>query len=140
MAQIGRAAATPAASAVSGGRATSGARNVASVNGAPIEALNAKLGTFLDDNAFSFDDFTKGKGSNRDGNPGEDNPIGRLRASTQAFAAFLEFESNPEQSALTQGIGVRTGTISPAINTYETNARVISGANIPLGHTLTMKL
>jgi len=110
--------------------------------GAQVEALSPKLGAFLDDNAFHFDDFSRGGGSSHDkGKPANDNPIGRFRSSSQAFAAFLEFENQAEQGrGAVQGNYYNRGTIARVITIYETNARVIKGEIIPLGNMLTMML
>jgi hypothetical protein len=141
MAQVSRATPTAAASTVSGGRTVSSARNVANVDGAPIEELSPKVGASLDDGAFHFDDFSKGRGSSQ-GRKSEPS-VGTLRATSQAFAAFLEFETSPEQGINSDigGGGARfAAVVARAIGTYETNARVISGGLTPLGSSLSLSL
>ena len=142
MAQVSRATPTPAPSAVSGGRVAAGARNVANVDGAPIEELSPKIGASLDDGAFLFNDFSKGRGSGSKGR-GTDQMVGNLRATSQAFAAFLEFETSPEHgvgSDLSGGASSFSAVIARAIGTYATNARVISGGITPLGSSLSLSL
>lgn len=120
-----------------------GARNVANVAGAPIEATSPKMGAFLDNGATLFQDFARGQGSNPDKGQANENPIGRLQASSHAFAAFLDLDGYGEQEAdgvSGKGNSSLAATISRAINAYETNARVISGDNVPLGNSLSLEL
>lgn len=142
MAQVAKAVQMQVPSAVSGGRPPSGAANVASFGSAPIDELNPKLGTSLDDGSFLLHDFGRGRSP---GNKEQSHhqAVGMLRATSQAFAAFLEFEGVNDQTA---GAGVDgrsqgfSGLVSRAINAYETNARVVNGTEKRLGTSLSVNL
>lgn len=133
---------TAPAATVSGGRLAAGARNIANADGAPIEELSPKVGASLDDGAFLFNDFSKGRGSDK-GRHHPEPAVGNLRATSQSFAAFLEFENSSEQgvnSDVGGGGPSFSAIISRAIGAYETNARVISGGLTPLGSSLSLNL
>lgn len=143
MAQIGKTVPTSSTTTVVGGRLAAGARNVATVDRAPIEALNPKMGTLLDDGASLFHAYQRDDPPpERDGRSDVAGP-GLVRSTSQAFAAFLEFEGGGEATgdAMRKGaIPIFTGVLSRAITTYETNARVISGTMVPRGATLSLSL
>lgn len=120
------------------------ARSIANVDGAPIEELSPKIGAHLDDGAQLFQEFGQGgRGGAGKGHQVPKGGVGSFEATSQAFAAFLEFEAGPENAGDTRvsGGGSRfAGLLAKAINTYETNARVISGAITPKGTALSLSL
>ena len=141
MAQIGRTAPASATTTVAVNRPTAGASNVASLNRTPIEALNQKLGTSLED-AFLFQGYESGRQAAPEHHPGESG-MGLVRATSQAFAAFLEFDGGAETGNEVGSRGGQTsfaGVLARAISTYETNARVISGSAVQRGATLSFNL
>ena len=144
MAQVARTAPSPPASAVSGGRLAPSARSIANVDGAPIEELSPKIGAHLDDGAQLFQEFGHGgRGGAGKGRHVPQNGSGSFDATSQAFAAFIEFEAGPENGGDNRinGGGSRfAGLLAKAINTYETNARVISGSLTPKGSALSLSL
>jgi len=141
MAQIGRTTPTSATTAIAASRLAAGAGNVASVARSPVEALNPKLGTSLED-AFLFQAYHNGGRQSPEGQSAE--PIqGLVRATSQAFTAFLEFDAGIEGGVTSGSRGGLTsfaGVLARAISTYETNARVISGSLVPRGTTLSINL
>ena len=142
MAQIGKTVPTSSTATVVGGRQAAGASNVATVDRAPIEALNPKMGTLLDNGASLFHAYQRDDPPpEREGRSDVHAP-GLVRSTSQAFAAFLEFEGGGDTGDATRkgGIPIFTGVLSRAITTYETNARVISGTMVPLGATLSLSL
>lgn len=143
MAQIGRTVPTSSTTTLVGGRLAAGARNVATVERAPVEALNPKLGTLLDDGAFLFHAYQRNDPPpERDDRP-DGRGLGLVRSSSQAFAAFLEFDGGGEpggESSRHGGTAPFSGTLSRAISTYEANARVISGTAVPCGASLSINL
>lgn len=141
MAQIGRTTPASATTAIAANRPTAGASNVASVTRSPIEALNPKLGTSLAD-AFLFHAYQNDNQSPPDHHTGETGG-GLVRSTSQAFAAFLEFDAGQDVGAESGSRGGMTsfaGVLARAIDTYETNARVISGSDVPRGSTLSVSL
>lgn len=146
MAQIGRTTPTSATTAIAASRPTVAASNVASLGRSPIEALNAKLGTSLGD-AFLFNAacnaYQNGGRHSGEGEQTGERGEGLVCATSQAFSAFLEFDSGSESAAGTGWRGGSTsfaGVLARAINTYETNARIISGSMVPRGTTLSLNL
>ena len=143
MAQVARTAPSPPTSAVNSGRTASSARNIANVDGAPIEELSPKLGAHLDDGAELFQEFSQGRGGADKGQQPRETHLGTFQATSQAFAAFLEFEAGSDQGGdarVNGGSSRFAGLIAKAINTYETNALVISGAITPNGRSLSLSL
>lgn len=143
MAQIGKTVPTSSTTTVVGGRSAAGARNVATVDRSPIEALNPKMGTLLDDGASLFHAYQRDDPPpEREGRSDVHSP-GLVRSTSQAFAAFLEFEGAGDSggdATRKSGNPIFTGVLSRAITTYETNARVISGTMVPCGATLSLSL
>lgn len=143
MAQIGKTVPTSSTTTVVGGRLAAGARNVATVDRAPIEALNPKMGTLLDDGASLFHAYQRDDPPpERDGRSDVRAP-GLVRSTSQAFAAFLQFDGGGEtggESTRKGGTPAFTGVLSRAITTYETNARVISGTVVARGAALSLNL
>ncbi len=119
------------------------ARNTANVDGAPIEELSPKLGAHLDDDAELFQEYGEGRGGAGKGRQPREPRLGTFQATSQAFAAFLEFETGPDRGGDTRisgGASRFAGLVAKAINTYETNARVISGGITPKGSSLSLSL
>lgn len=141
MAQIGRTAPASATTALASNRPTAGNSNVASVTRAPIEAMNAKLGTSLAD-AFLFHAYQNDNQPTPERHASQTGR-GLVRATSQAFAAFLEFDTGYDVGSDTGsrgGVVSFAGVLARAIETYETNARVISGADVPRGKILSINL
>jgi hypothetical protein len=144
MAQIAKTAPTTPAANAAGPRVAAGVRNVATVDRAPVEEISPKTGASFDDAAFLFQEFARGGVPGRRQGQGPAIPTpGMIRATSQAFAAFLEFEGSAQSSAgLTEAAGKAASptVVSRAINVYETNARVIGGGMVRLGSSLSMTL
>lgn len=142
MAQAVKAAQLQVPSAVSGGRGSSPATRIASLGSAPVEELSPKLGTSFDDAFHLRQDFGRGRSSqNRDYSSHQ--AVGMLRATSQAFAAFIEFEAGSDKvtgDGADGGSRGSAGLVSRAINAYETNARVVSGGEPELGTSLNLTL
>jgi len=143
MAQIGKTVPTTSATTVAGGRLAAGARNVATADRAPVEAINPRMGTLLDDGAFLFHAYQRNDPPpERDDRP-DGRGIGLVRSTSQAFAAFLEFEGGGESTGESSGRGgavASSRSLARAISAYETNARVISGTDVPCGASLSINL
>lgn len=143
MAQIGKTVPTSSTTTVVGGRLAAGARNVATVDRTPVEALSAKLGTLLDDGTFLFHAYQRDDPPPEQDDRAKVRGPGLVRSTSQAFASFLEFAGSGEMEGETirrGGAPLFTGVLSRAITTYETNARVISGTTMPRGAALSLNL
>jgi len=130
-------------STVSGGRPSSPGARVASFGSSPVEELNPKLGTAFDDAFYLLQDYGRGRLPQGREQQSHHQAVGMLRATSQAFAAFLEFETGGSKvtgDGADGGSRGSPGLVSRAINAYETNARVISGGEPELGTSLSLTL
>ena len=128
-------------SAVGGGRGSAPATRVASLGSSPVEELNPKLGSSFDDAFYLLQDFGRGRLAQQQ-NQSHHQAVGMLRATSQAFAAFLEFESGTNKVTGDGADGARgsAGLVTRAIAAYEDNARVVSGNEPGLGTSLSLTL
>jgi len=129
-------------STIGGGRAASHASRVASFGDSPVEELNPKLGTAFDDAFYLLQDFGRGESPTRREHS-HHQAIGMFRATSQSFAAFIEFEGGTNQAGIADADGGAhgaAGLLSRAIVAYETNARVVNGGEPALGTSLSLTL
>ena len=140
-----------AAAVGSAGRVHAGLRPTASVDRSPIEGITTKNNAFLDDSGFLYQEYSKDGLQGGDGFGGSGSrgrrpalpSIGPMRATSQAYAAFLEYEggaSGVARGTLTGGAAMSNMLISRAINIYETNSRIIHDAPAPIGSSLSLML
>ena len=126
-------------------------RHAASVDRSPVEGITAKNGAFLDDSGFLYQEYTKDGLQGGDGYGGSGGrgrrpalpSIGPMRTTSQAYAAFLEYEGGANgvrRGTLTGGAAMSSMLISRAINIYETNSRIIHDAPAPVGSSLSLML
>lgn len=151
MAQVVRTAPVVAASNASGTRISAGVRSAANADRSAVDGISTKNGTFLGDAGFQYQGYTKdglqgGAGFDGTGGRGRRSALptlGPMRTTSQAFAAFLEFEGDPNRASrgtLTGGAAVSGALISRATAIYEANSRIIHEAPSPVGVSLNMML
>jgi hypothetical protein len=112
-----------------------GARGVTSTDRSAVEGISAPAGVAFDDAAFLDDEQDP---------PGEEDKAGPdaplvFTTTSKAFAAMFEISAKTPGG---QGLKSRASAElrSQAIDTYESNARVISGAGPARGGSLKMIL
>ncbi|MCH8214941.1 MAG: hypothetical protein IIC54_12835 [Proteobacteria bacterium] len=133
MTQVGKTGSAPPVAVVPGGRMVPGARGVTSTHRPEVEGISPQAGVSFDDAAFGDDD---------DAPPGEEDKAGGADAplvfttTTQAFAAMFDV-SAPAKGAQSH---VSAGLRSRAIETYESNTKVVSGAGPGRGRSFRMTL
>lgn len=149
MAQVFRTSPLVATASAPGARMAAGLRNVATVDRMPVEGMSAKNGTFLDDAGFLYQEYTRddlqGGVDYGAGGRGRRTPlpsVGMMRTTSQAFAAFLEFErvDGVQRGSAAGGARLSGVAISQAIDIYETNSRVIGDGAPSVGSSLSMML
>ena len=131
MALIAKAVTANHASTVVGGRGSTGSRNVAAIHRAPVEELSPKVGVSYEDGTFLFQDYGKrSKEHHEEGLPTYA-PV-RLNTSSQTFVDVLASGQPEEGSSFLASVTGRrgfAGLLVKAIDTYEYNARTVSGEN-----------
>ena len=126
-------------------------RPTASIDRSPIEGITAKNDAFLDDSGLLYQEYSKdglqgGDGYGSSGGRGRRSALpslGPMRTTSQAYAAFLEYEGGAggvPRGTLTGGAAMSNMLISRAINIYETNSRIIHDAPVPVGSSLSLML
>lgn len=138
MTQVGKSGSPPPAVAVPGGRMVPGARGVTSTHRPEVEGISPQAGVSFDDAAFGDDDHAP---------PGEDDQAGGADAplvfatTTHAFAAMFDV-SAPAKGRLARGAQshVSAGLRARAIETYESNTKVVSGDGSARGWSFRMTL
>ncbi len=117
-----------------------GARGVTSTDRPEVEGISAQAGVSFDDAAFGDDDHAP---------PGEEDKAGGLDAplvfttTTQAFAAMFDVSAaakGPGGPAKGARSHVSAGLRSRAIETYESNTKVVSGAGPARGGSVKFTL
>ncbi len=116
-----------------------GARGVTSTDRPEVEGISAQAGVSFDDAAFSDDDHAP---------PGEEDKAGPdeplfFTTTTRAFAAMFDVSAaakGPRGPAKGVQSHVSAGLRSRAIETYESNTKVVSGAGPARGGALRMIL
>lgn len=146
MAMIPRAGALPAPANVSNSRLGPPTRVISSTSPS-VEELPGGEGVAFDSAAFGhFEESSSfDRGGDRGRNQNFNHHPGGLNAPTQAFAAMLE--SSGSEAGTDNPDGTRNevtppspGLVSMAINTYETNARIVSGEINILGTSVSLVL
>ena len=147
MAIIPRAGAMPAPANVSNTRLGPPTRVISpSSSSSSVEELPGGEGVAFDSAAFSHYDESSSfdRGGNRGQNQNFNQHPGSLNAPTQAFAAMLEAggPSGTDNSDGTRNEDTppSPGLVSMVINTYENNAKVVSGEMNILGTSVSMVL
>lgn len=147
---------TMAAGSMVGGRMPAGMRNVASTDrSALVESSASRTGIGFQDSAFLYqgyfgpknfdDEEQQGNGQGYQRRPSTP-LLGRLDATSQTFAAVMESQSLRTASLIGEdGLGsprAFANLVAKAIDTYETNARVIrgEGSAVSRGGTLSISL
>ncbi len=138
MTQVGKTGSAPPAVAAPGGRMVPGARGVTSTHRPEVEGISPQAGASFDDAAFGDDD---------DAAPGEEDQAGAADAprafttTAQAFAALFDVSASakggPAKGARSR---VSAGLRARAIETYESNTKVVSGAGSGRGWSFKMTL
>lgn len=125
-------------SAAGAARLPAGMRNVASVdNLAPLEELATRVGISFQDAAFLFQGYGGENATSGGGGGGRDREAGRqglrvpgiVNAPSETFAAMIEQQDGTGMGAASLGNMLKRGVttyLNRAIQTYETNAKVIS--------------
>ena len=140
MTQVGKTGSAPPVAVVPGGRMVPGARGVTSTHRPEVEGISPQAGVSFDDAAFGDDD---------DAPPGEEDKAGGADAplvfttTTQAFAAMFDVSApakGPGGPARGAQSHVSAGLRSRAIETYESNTKVVSGAGPGRGRSFKMTL
>ena len=133
MSQVGKTGSPPPAAAVPGGRMVPGARGVTSTHRPEVEGISPQAGVSFDDAPFGDDDAAA---------PGEEDQAGApiaplvFTTTTQAFAALLDVSASARGARSRVSAGLR----SRAIETYEVNTKVVSGAGPGRGWSFKMTL
>jgi hypothetical protein len=141
MALIARTQPVYAPPSIHSAQAAAGARYAAPAANAPVEELNPTQGAAFDDALTVDRENARQPGAGRQGRLTQ--PLVRMivNATTQAFAALVEYQAQaPGQAAADGRQRLSARALSKAIATYETNARVISGTNYAPGATLSLSL
>ncbi len=140
MTQVVKTGSAAPAAGVPGGRMVPGARGVTSTDRPEVEGISPQAGVSFDDAAFADDD---------DAPPGEEDKAGGPDAPlvfttmTQAFAAMFDVSAsakNPDGPAKGAQSHASAGLRSRAIETYESNTKVVSGAGPARGGSFKMAL
>ncbi len=140
MTQVGKSGSAVPAAGVPGGRMVPGARGVTSTDRPEVEGISPQTGVSFDDAAFGDDDHAP---------PGEEDKAGGPNAplvfttTTQAFAAMFDVSAsakNPDGPAKGAQSDASAGLRSRAIDTYESNTKVVSGAGPAGGWSFKMTL
>ena len=138
MAQVVKTGSAPPAAGVSGGRMVPGARGVTSTDRPEVEGISAQAGVSFDDAAFGDDDHAPPGEEDKAGGP--DAPL-VFTTTTRAFAAMFDVSA---AAGSPRGQGSRShvsaGLRSRAIETYESNTKVVSDAGPARGGALRMIL
>lgn len=133
MTQVGKTGSAVPAAGMPGGRMVPGARGVTSTDRPEVEGISPQAGVSFDDAAFGDDDHAP---------PGEEDKVGGPDAplvfttTTQAFAAMFDVSAPAKDARFHASAGLR----SLAIETYESNTKVVSGAGPARGGSFKMTL
>ncbi len=117
-----------------------GARGVTSTGRPAVEGISPQAGVSFDDAAFGDDDHALPGEEDKTGGP--DAPL-VFTTMTQAFAAMFDVSApakNPGGPAKGAQSDASTGLHSRAIETYESNTKVVSGAGPARGWSVKMTL
>ncbi len=117
-----------------------GARGVTSTDRPEVEGISPQAGVSFDDAAFGDDDDTPPGEEDKAGGP--DAPL-VFTTTTQAFAAMFDVSApakNPGGPAKGARSDASAGLRSRAIETYESNTKVVSGAGSARGGSFKMTL
>ena len=117
-----------------------GARGVTSTDRPEVEGISPQAGVSFDDAAFGDDDHAPPGEEDKAGGP--DAPL-IFTTTTQAFAAMFDVSApakNPGGPAKGAQSRASAGLRSRAIETYESNTKVVSGAGPARGGSFKMTL
>lgn len=133
MTQVGKSGSPPPAVAVPGGRMVPGARGVTSTHRPEVEGISPQAGVSFDDAAFGDDDDAAPGKEDKAGGP--DAPL-VFTTTTQAFASLIDVSASAKRARSRVSAELR----SRAIETYESNTKVVSGAGPGRGWSFRMTL
>ena len=133
MTQVGKTGSAVPAAGVPGGRMVPGARGVTSTDRPEVEGISPQAGVSFDDAAFGDDDHAPPGEEEKAGGP--DAPL-VFTTTTQAFAAMFDVSAPAKDARFHASAGLR----SQAIETYESNTKVVSGAGPARGGSFKMTL
>lgn len=144
MAQVTRtSAAPPATAAHSANRASAVARTMAASDSGQIDGLNAGVTVTNREAGYNFDDFRQNDSEHREPDRRTPAHLARIDTSTETFAMVLKAdntETDAEGRIAVRGSRGFAGLLSKAIDTYETNAKVIAGEAKVRGNTYSFVL
>ena len=138
MTQVGKTGSAPPAAVVPGGRMVPGARGVTSTDRPEAEGISPQAGVSFDDAAFGDDDHAPPGEEDKAGGP--DAPL-VFTTTTQAFAAMFDVSASakgPGGPARGAQSHVSAGLRSRAIETYESNTKVVGGAGPARGRSFKL--
>ena len=131
MTQVGKIGSAVPAATVPGGRMVPGARGVTSTDRPEVEGIGPRAGVSFDGAAFGDDDHAPPGEEDEAGGP--DAPL-VFTTTTQAFAAMFDVSAPAKGPQSHASAGVR----SRAIDTYESNTKVVGGAGPTRGWSFKM--
>ena len=140
MTQVGKIGSAPPVASVPGGRMVPGARGVTSTGRPEVKGISPRAGVSFDDAAFGDDDHAPPGEEDKAGGP--DAPL-VFTTTIQAFAAMFDVSApakNPGRPAKGAQSHASAGLRSRAIETYESNTKVVSGAGPARGWSFKMTL
>ena len=110
-----------------------GARGVTSTDRPEVEGISPQAGVSFDDAAFGDDDHAPPGEEDKAGGP--DAPL-VFTTTTQAFAAMFDVSASAKGAQSDASTGLR----SRAIETYESNTKIVSGAGPARGGSFKITL
>ncbi len=140
MTHVGKTVSAAPVAGVPGGRMVPGARGVTSTDRPEVEGISPQAGVSFDNAPFGDDDHAPPGEEDKAGGP--DAPL-IFTTTTQAFAAMFDVSApakNQGGSAKGAQSDGSAGSRSRAIETYESNTKVVSGAGPARGGSFKMTL
>ncbi len=140
MTQVGKIGSPAPLPSVPGGRMVPGARGVTSTDRPEVKGISPRAGVSFDDAAFGDDDNAPPGEEDKAGGP--DAPL-VFTTTTQAFAAMFDVSAsakNPGGPATGAQSHASAELRSRAIETYEANAKIVSGAGPARGGSFKLNL
>lgn len=141
MALVAKTGVTTATASAVAARYAGASPTVASISQPTVESPNGGVGLAFDTTTFGFREDPRGFASNDNDRRQAPWSGGTLLAPSQTFAAILEAgDGAAGNAARTNTTRHFQGILSKAINTYETNAKIIHGQLEPRGTSVSMRL
>ena len=129
MTAIARTLVGTAPTAILGNQPQAGLRSVATVSSTPVEQASPKSGASLDDSVFLSQAYGR-RASDRGERPVDRRASGFVSA-YPSFGTLIELMESSEDVPRAPSFGVPgfAGNLARAINTYESNTALVSGAS-----------